>query len=135
MKRGTNTKKAASDSVDLIEKATHSFQAETRQLLDLVINSLYSKKEIFLRELISNASDALDKLRFESKLDSSLLSPNYEPEIRVIPNEEKRTVTVMDNGVGMTRDEIIENIGTIAYSGTKKWTQLKKQLQENPELI
>lgn len=94
------------------------FQAETKRLLDLVVNSIYTNKEIFLRELISNASDALDKLRIES-LTNNNLADDIAPEIFVIPDENTKTVTVSDNGIGMTREEVINNIGTIAKSGTK----------------
>ncbi|MEO1366315.1 MAG: molecular chaperone HtpG, partial [Acidobacteriota bacterium] len=108
---------------------TFAFQAETRQLLDIVIHSLYSNKEIFLRELISNASDALDKLRFEALTDASLLGDDEELQIRLDVDAESRLLFVSDNGVGMSRDEVIENIGTIAKSGTR---ELMKQLKENP---
>ncbi|MBR0289305.1 MAG: molecular chaperone HtpG [Selenomonadaceae bacterium] len=94
------------------------FQAETKRLLDLVVNSIYTNKEIFLRELISNASDALDKLRIES-LTNKELAEDFEPEIFVLPDENTKTITISDNGIGMTRDEVIANIGTIAKSGTK----------------
>ena len=94
------------------------FQAETKRLLDLVVNSIYTNKEIFLRELISNASDALDKLRIES-LTNADLKDDAEPEIFVIPDAATNTITVSDNGIGMTRDEVVSNIGTIAKSGTK----------------
>ena len=94
------------------------FQAETKRLLDLVVNSIYTNKEIFLRELISNASDALDKLRIES-LTNTDLAENQEPEIFIVPDANSKTITISDNGIGMTRDEVISNIGTIAKSGTK----------------
>jgi len=94
------------------------FQAETKRLLDLVVNSIYTNKEIFLRELISNASDALDKLRIES-LTNKALEIDDEPEIFIIPDEKTKTITISDNGIGMTREEVIANIGTIAKSGTK----------------
>lgn len=94
------------------------FQAETKRLLDLVVNSIYTNKEIFLRELISNASDALDKLRIES-LTNAELAGEEEPEIFVLPDERTKTITISDNGIGMTRDEVINNIGIIAKSGTK----------------
>lgn len=94
------------------------FQAETKRLLDLVVNSIYTNKEIFLRELISNASDALDKLRIES-LTNSELAGDEELEIFVVPDPNTKTITISDNGIGMTRDEVINNIGTIAKSGTK----------------
>ena len=101
------------------KKETHEFQTEVTQLLDLMIHSLYSNKEIFLRELISNASDAADKLRFEGLSDDKLFEDDSELKIRVSYDKEARTVTVSDNGIGMTRDEAIEHLGTIAKSGTK----------------
>jgi len=105
----------------------HAFQAEVQQLLQLMIHSLYSNKEIFLRELISNASDACDKLRFLSLTDSALLE-NEEPlGIWVETDEKKKTVTIRDNGIGMSVEEVIENIGTIARSGTK---QFLEQIQQ-----
>ncbi|MBE8955707.1 MAG: molecular chaperone HtpG [Quinella sp. 2Q5] len=94
------------------------FQAETKRLLDLVVNSIYTNKEIFLRELISNASDALDKLRIESLTNTDIAS-DMEPEIFIAPDAKAKTITISDNGIGMTRDEVIANIGTIAKSGTK----------------
>ena len=102
---------------------THPFQAETRQLLDIVIHSLYTHKEIFLRELISNASDALDRLRFEALTDPEILSGDEELEIRLEADAEARTLKISDNGVGMSRDEVIANIGTIAKSGTRELVQ------------
>ena len=111
------------------EKETRKFEAETGQLLDLMIRSVYSSKEIFLRELISNASDALDKLRFESLTDSSLLQGVGDPEIRLEADSEARTLTVHDNGVGMSRDEVLTNIGTIAKSGTKELLSRLKEAQ------
>src|SRR2546422_10758065 len=97
----------------------HEFQAEVRQLLDLMIHSLYSHKDIFLRELISNASDALDKLRFEA-LSRPDLAPPAELEIRLVTDTGARTLSIHDNGIGMTRDEVVSNIGTIARSGTRE---------------
>lgn len=102
---------------------THSFQTEVQQLLHLMIHSLYSNKEIFLRELISNASDACDKLRFESLTDNALLEDDGDLGIRVEADEKKRTVTIIDNGIGMTRDEVIADIGTIARSGTRAFLE------------
>lgn len=98
---------------------TFQFQAETRQLLDLMIHSLYSNKEIFLRELISNASDAIDKFRFEALTDESL-SDDQPQEIRIEVDKELRTITVHDTGIGMNREEVIKHIGTIAKSGTRE---------------
>jgi molecular chaperone HtpG len=98
----------------------HEFQAEVKQLLDLMIHSLYSERDIFLRELISNGSDALDKLRFE-QLTKGELGAAGEPGIRIDLDREARTLSVSDNGIGMSRDEVIRNIGTIARSGTKEF--------------
>ena len=103
------------------QKETLGFQAEVKQLLQLMIHSLYSNKEIVLRELISNASDAADKLRFEALANNSLYENESELKIRVGFDKAARTVTISDNGIGMTRDEVIANIGTIAKSGTKEF--------------
>ena len=102
-------------------KETHGFQTEVRKLLDLMIHSLYSNKEIFLRELISNASDAADKLRFEALSDDALYEGDGELKVRVSFDRDARTITVRDNGVGMTREEIVANLGTIARSGTRRF--------------
>lgn len=102
-------------------KETLGFQAEIQQLLKLMIHSLYSNKEIFLRELISNASDAADKLRFEALTDNALYEGDTGLKIRVSFDKEKRTVTVTDNGIGMSRGEMMDNIGTIAKSGTRQF--------------
>ncbi|QBZ83641.1 Chaperone protein HtpG [Hydrogenovibrio crunogenus] len=102
---------------------THAFQTEVNQLLKLMIHALYSNKEIFLRELVSNASDALDKLRFESVSNDALSEGESELAIQVGFDKEARTVSIIDNGIGMTRDEVIANIGTIANSGTKKFLE------------
>jgi len=104
-------------------KETLGFQAEVKQLLHLMIHSLYSNKEIFLRELISNASDAADKLRFEALSDASLYGTDADLGIRVSFDQAARTLSVSDNGVGMSRDEVIANIGTIAKSGTREFFQ------------
>src|ERR1700722_2847020 len=106
---------------DRAEQEVFSFQAEAVQILDLMVHSLYSNKEIFLLELISNASDAIDRLRLE------LLSRGEPPEaegplrIRVSFDKDARTITIADNGIGMSRDEVISNIGTIAKSGTREF--------------
>lgn len=102
-------------------KQTLGFEAEVKQILDLMIHSVYSDKEIFLRELISNASDACDKLRFESVSDDSLMKDGAELAIHIEIDKDKRTVSIIDNGIGMSRDEVISHIGTIARSGTKKF--------------
>ncbi len=100
---------------------TRGFETEVKQLLDLMIHSLYSNKEIFLRELISNASDACDKLRFTAVSDASLYEEDIELKVKISYDKEARTITINDNGIGMTRDEVIENIGTIAKSGTQSF--------------
>lgn len=100
-------------------KETMGFQTEVKQLLNLMIHSLYSNKEIFLRELISNAADAADKLRFEALSDDALYEDDGELKIRIAFDKDARTITISDNGIGMTRQEVIDNIGTIARSGTK----------------
>ena len=97
---------------------THGFQAEVKQLLHLMIHSLYSNREIFLRELISNASDAADKLRFEAIADEKLLDDDAEFAIRIDFDPEAKTIGVTDNGIGMSRDDVIEQLGTIARSIT-----------------
>ncbi len=103
------------------QKETLGFQAEVKQLLQLMIHSLYSNKEIVLRELISNASDASDKLRFSALSDNTLYGEDSDLKIRIAFNKAERTLTISDNGIGMTRVEVIENIGTIAKSGTKEF--------------
>ncbi|GMR18511.1 MAG: molecular chaperone HtpG [Gammaproteobacteria bacterium] len=102
-------------------KETLGFQTEVTQLLDLMIRSLYSNKEIFLRELISNASDAADKLRFEALTDDALYESNSELNIKIDYDKKKKTLTITDNGVGMSRSDVIDNIGTIAKSGTRQF--------------
>ncbi|MDA0277028.1 MAG: molecular chaperone HtpG, partial [Proteobacteria bacterium] len=104
-------------------RETLGFQAEVKQLLTLMIHSLYSNKEIFLRELISNAADAADKLRFEALADHTLWEEDPEPRIRISFDKDARTLTIADNGIGMSREEVVKNIGTIARSGTKEFVQ------------
>lgn len=98
-----------------------NFQAEVKQLLNIVVHSLYSNKEIFLRELISNASDAIDKLRFEALSDPALYETQSDLSIKLMFDEKAKTITISDNGIGMSRDEIVENLGTIAKSGTREF--------------
>ena len=120
-----------------MSKTTKQFQTEVQQLLDLVIHSLYSNRDIFLRELISNASDAIDKIRFEAHSDESLLEGNSDWKIKLIPDKDAGTLTIRDNGIGMSQAEVEENIGTIARSGTKAFMQALKDkaATNNPELI
>jgi molecular chaperone HtpG len=106
---------------------THSFQAEVNQVLGIVINSLYSHQEVFLRELISNASDALDKLRFRAITEPDVLAGDPTLEIRIVPDATAGTLTIEDTGVGMTRDELVKNLGTIAHSGSKAFLEALAQ--------
>ena len=105
------------------QKETLGFEAEVTQLLNLMVNALYSNKEIFLRELISNSSDASDKLRFESLSDAALFENDPELKVHVSFDKRRRTITITDNGIGMTRDEIVSNLGTIAKSGTREFLE------------
>ncbi len=104
-------------------RETHTFQAEVNQLLGLVVNSLYSNKDIFLRELISNASDALDRLKFQAITEKSLIEDGTALRIRVLTDAEAGTLTIDDTGSGMTKDELIKHLGTIAHSGTRSFVE------------
>ncbi|MEE8328973.1 MAG: molecular chaperone HtpG [Thermodesulfovibrionia bacterium] len=113
------------------------FKTEVKQLLDLMIHSLYTHKEIFLRELISNASDAIDRVRYEALTNSDIMEKEGDLKIRITADKTAGTLTISDNGIGMTKDEIIEELGTIARSGTKEFlaTLQSKEANDNPELI
>ena len=106
-----------------VKKETLGFQTEAKQLLHLMIHSLYSNKEIFMRELISNASDAIDKLRFAALADDALLEGQGDYAIQIDLDKKANTITISDNGIGMNRDEVIENLGTIAKSGTASFLE------------
>jgi len=123
-------------TTETLHKETRGFQAEVKQLLSLMIHSLYSNKEIFLRELVSNGSDACDKLRFESMSNPALEPAAKDFRIRVSFDKAARTITVSDNGIGMSRDEVIQNIGTIARSGTRDFlSRLSGDQQQDARLI
>ncbi len=118
-------------------KATsHQFQAETKQVLDIVVNSLYKDKEIFVRELISNASDALEKLRRKQLTEKEVFDENLELEINVSTDDSSKQITIQDFGIGMSQEELIENLGTIAHSGSKEFMEaLKGDGEKNEALI
>src|SRR5690348_2494136 len=118
------------------DRQTHGFQAEVRELLKLMIHSLYSHREIFLRELISNASDANDRLRFAAIAEPALLANEPELQITIEADPKANTVTIRDNGIGMTRDEAVANLGTIARSGTAQFFKsLSGDQQKASQLI
>ncbi len=116
-------------------KQNMAFQAEVKEILNLMVHSLYSQKEIFLRELVSNASDALDKLRFEALTHKEWNIESTEREIVIEPNAAARLLTIRDNGIGMSHAEVVQNIGTIAHSGTREFIKAKQELKDKPELI
>ncbi|GGA93348.1 molecular chaperone HtpG [Agarivorans gilvus] len=121
---------------DAVHAETHGFQTEVKQLLQLMIHSLYSNKEIFLRELVSNAADAADKLRFKALENNALYEDDGELRVRVSFDQDAKTITLSDNGIGMTRDEVIEHLGTIAKSGTKEFFgQLSGDSAKDSQLI
>ena len=112
---------------------THQFQTEVRQLLDIVIHAFYSDREVFVRELVSNASDALEKLRLKQLTGTAIANPESELRITISADEEKHTLTIADTGIGMTREEVVEYLGTIAHSGTKKFLEAMKESQSGPQ--
>lgn len=114
----------------------YTFETEVDKLLHLVIHSLYSNREIFLRELVSNSSDAIEKLRYESISNAALNEDDTDYAIRIDFDKDAKTITVSDNGIGMTEEEVIENLGTIAKSGTKKFLEsLTGDKSKDNELI
>ncbi len=132
----SKSKTPSKKSKSQVAPETHAFQAETRQVLQLMINSLYSNKEIFLRELISNASDALDRLRFASLQDPGLLENNPDLRIEVETDREAGTLTIRDNGIGMSHEDVMSNLGTIARSGTRQFLeQLAEDQKSDARLI
>ena len=115
------------------KKTTHKFKAEVSQLLDILVHSLYTNKEIFLRELISNASDALEKVRFKAQSEDA--ADGVAPEIRISADADAKTLTITDSGIGMTRDELMKNIGTIAHSGTAELARLAEEGKESVDSL
>ena len=111
------------------------FQAEVAELLNLMVHSVYSETDIFLRELISNASDACDKLRYEAISTPELITDGEPPKIRVVPNKTANTLSVIDSGIGMDRQELIDNLGTIARSGTKSFLSRLTEAKDGTNLI
>ena len=112
---------------------THQFQTEVRQLLDIVIHAFYSDREVFVRELVSNASDALEKLRLKQLTGTPIANPELALRITISADEDNHTLTIADSGIGMTREEVVEYLGTIAHSGTKKFLEAMKETQSGPQ--
>ena len=113
----------------------HAFQAEVAKLLQLMVHSVYSDRDVFLRELISNAADALDKLRYEAIARPELLEGDPELRVTITPDKEKKTLTIADNGIGMSEQELVENLGTIAKSGTQAFVENVRQAKGDVHLI
>ena len=124
------------DAAETVQAERHEFGAEVGRLLDLVVYSLYSEREIFLRELVANAADATDRRRFEA-LTHPALAFTGEPKVRIVPDRPGRSLSVSDDGIGMTREDMIANLGTIARSGTRAFgeTLASAKPEERPSLI
>ena len=112
----------------------HEFEAEISELMGLIVNSFYSNKDIFLRELVSNASDALDKIRHESLTNPDVLKDNNDMKIRIIPDKDNNTLTIEDDGIGMSEKDLINNLGTIARSGTKNFTKYLREKGDKSDM-
>ena len=122
------------NTVGILDMEQKQFKAESKRLLDLMIHSIYTHKEIFLRELISNASDAIDKLYFRSLTDDSVNMTKSDFAIEIIPDKENRTLTIKDNGIGMTKEELEEHLGTIANSGSLQFKS-ENQMEDDHQII
>ncbi|HSM24457.1 MAG TPA: ATP-binding protein, partial [Anaerolineaceae bacterium] len=109
---------------------THHFKAETRQLLNILIHSLYTERDIFLRELISNASDAISRINFELLTNKDVLDPDVEPKISIKINKDAKTITIEDTGIGMDENEVVQNLGTIAHSGAREFLEAANESGE-----
>ena len=120
------------DAASQTSETKHEFQAEVARLLELMVHSVYSEREVFLRELISNSADALDKLRYEALTDESLMESDEELAISISIDKAAKTLTLVDNGIGMSHDELVENLGTIARSGTKAFIDEIKKGDDKP---
>ncbi len=118
-----------------MSKESFEFSADINQLMHLIVNAFYSKSEVFLRELLSNSSDALDKIRYESLTNTEVLGESKELKIQILPNRENNTITIIDNGIGMTKDDLINNLGTVAKSGTKAFMQMMEEQKSKLDLI
>src|SRR6202047_3572377 len=122
-------------STDTAAPESQPFQAEVAELLHLMVHSVYSETDIFLRELISNASDACDKLRYEAIANPALIEDGEPPKIRIVPNKKDNTLTIGDTGIGMDRQELIDNLGTIARSGTRAFLSRLNEAKDGAGLI
>ncbi|MCB1432752.1 MAG: ATP-binding protein, partial [Alphaproteobacteria bacterium] len=128
-------KKSAASTAETDAPKAHQFQAEVAKLLHLMVHSVYSDRDVFLRELISNAADALDKLRYEAIATPELLAGDPELKITITPDKDNKTLTIADNGIGMSEQELVENLGTIAKSGTQAFVENAKRAKGEVHLI